>query len=92
MGDVGEGAGVHEGRPALERLQQVGLDGVEQQHGHGPGHAQVLGRDRLARAVGGDHDAPEALAQVVHVGGQGQDGHDLAGHGDVELALAGHAR
>ena len=40
-------------------------------------------------AVGGQHDAPEARTQVEDVGGQGQDGHDLAGHGDDELALAG---
>ena len=46
VGDVGERPGVDEGRPALERLEQVRLDRVAQQDGHRAGDAEVLGGDR----------------------------------------------
>ena len=35
MGDVGERPAMDEGRVALERLHEVGLDGVLEQHRHG---------------------------------------------------------
>ena len=35
VGDVGEGAAVDKGGGALQRLHQVGLEGVLQQGGHG---------------------------------------------------------
>ena len=38
-----------------------------------------------------DHDPSESLAHVVQGGGQGEDGHDLGGGGDVEPGLAGYA-
>ncbi len=40
-------------------------------------------------AVGADHHAAQPLAHIGQAGGQRQDRHDLAGHGDVE---AGDAR
>ena len=35
--DVSERPGVYQGGAALQGLHQVGLEGVFQQHGHGPG-------------------------------------------------------
>ena len=40
--------------------------------------------------VGADHDAAHALAHIGQVGGQRQDGHDLAGNGDVIAGAARH--
>ena len=37
------GPAVDDGRPALERLQQVGLEGVLEDDRHGAGGLQVLG-------------------------------------------------
>ena len=48
VGDVRERAAVHEHRLALERLHEVRLDRVLEQHGHRAGGAEVLGGDRLA--------------------------------------------
>ena len=39
-------------------------------------------------AVRADHHPAKALAHVRQAGGQRQDGHDLAGHGDVEAGVA----
>ena len=88
MGDVRERPGVDERGTALERLQQVRLEGVAQQHGHGTRHVDVLGRDRLA--VGGrrEDDPAEPRAQVLQVRGEGEDGHDLGRDRDDELGLA----
>ena len=73
---------------ALEGLHEVGLDGVLEQHRHGAAGADVVGGQRLARRVVGEGDAAEALAQVLERRGEAEDGHDLAGHGDVVAGLA----
>ncbi len=89
VGDVGERAAVHQARLALERLDQVGLERVLEQHGHGARGAEVLGGDRRAAVEGlRDGDRAEAAAQVLQVARDGHDGHDLGGRGDVEAALA----
>ncbi len=90
MGDVGERAAVHEGRGALQRLHEVRLQGVLQKRGHGALGLQVVGRDRRVIVGVAHHDAAQTLLQVGDGGGQTEDGHDLAGHGDVEAVLAGH--
>ena len=41
-----------------------------------------------SRRGGREHDPAEARAQVVEVGGQGQDRHDLGRDGDLPLGLA----
>ena len=60
MGDVGERPGVDEGRSALERLDQVRLDGLAHQHGHGAGNLELVERHRFAVVVLADDDAAEA--------------------------------
>ena len=88
MGDVGKGAGMHKGRSAFQGLQQIGFERILHQHGKRSGHSQILGGDGFALLIEGHHHAPQALAQIGKVGGQGQDGHDLGGHGDVITAAA----
>ena len=48
MGDVGEREAMDEHRLAFQGLDQVGLDGVLQQHDHGPDAPELAGADRLA--------------------------------------------
>ncbi len=48
VGDVAERAAVDERRATLERLEQVGLDGVAQEHGHRARDLEVVRRDRGA--------------------------------------------
>ena len=90
-GDVAERAGVHEGRGVLQRLHEVGLDGLTQDDGHRPGGADLLGGDGIAGLGVAQHDAAHAGSEVVQVGGESQGGHDLGGCGDVEAGLAGNA-
>ncbi len=91
VSDVGEGAAVDEGRGTLQGLDQVGLQSVLQQGGHGALGFQVMGGDRLA-VIGVGHDHPaQPFFQVGDAGGQTQYRHDLAGHGDVKAVLPGHA-
>ena len=91
MGDVCEGAAVHQAGGALQGLHQVGLDGVLHQGGHGALGLQVPGIDRLVLIVIGHQDIAEALLQVLQVRSQAQNGHDLRGHGDHEMILPGDA-
>ncbi len=51
VGDVGKGAAVDQRRSMLQRLNQVGLQSVLQQSGHGALCVQVTGGDGLAFRV-----------------------------------------
>ena len=88
VGDVGEGPTVDEGGRALERLDQVRLDGILQQSRHGTGGADVPRRDGLAVVGVGQHHPGEPGLQIHQVHGEAEDRHDLGGHRDVESALA----
>ncbi len=89
MGNVGKRSGMHQGRRPFQGLHQVGLDGIFHQDGQRTGSAQVLSRHRFTLAIGPDHHPSQPFAHVTQVGGQRQDGHDLAGNGDVEACPAG---
>ena len=83
------GPGVHQAGLALERLDQVRLQGVLQQHGHGARRTQVLRGHGLAAVERvRDGDRAEALAQVLQVARHGEDRHHLGRCGDVEAGLA----
>jgi len=86
-GDVGEGTGVHEAGLAFQRLQEVRVDRLAQPGRHRAGHLEVLGRDRVALLVVGDHDPAHAFPEVLQVAENRQDGHNLGRNGDAELAL-----
>ncbi len=64
VGDVRERPAVDEGGAALERLEQVRLEGVPEQDGHGAGDAQVLGGHRLPVAGHGEDGPAQARAEV----------------------------
>ncbi len=85
VGDVRERAAVHQARLALERLDQVRLDRVLEQHRHRARRAEILGGDRPAAVEGvRDRDRAQPLAQVVQVARDGHDRHDLGRGRDVE--------
>ncbi|MNQ69186.1 hypothetical protein D3C85_837680 [compost metagenome] len=90
VGDVGEGAGVHQHRGLLRGLHQGRLQRVFEQHRHGAGHLQLLGGDGLTLHVEGQLDAADAGSQVLQIGGQRQYGHQLGGGGDDEAIGALH--
>ena len=50
-----------------------------------------MGGDGLSVVGIGHHHAAKAHFQIGDIGGQAQHSHDLAGHGDVEAVLPGHA-
>ena len=91
VGDVGEGAAVDDGGVVFQRLHQIGVDGVLQQGGHGARRADLARRHRLAVVGVGADDAGQPLFQVFQVGGKAEDGHDLAGDGDIKAVLPGRA-
>ncbi len=86
--DVRERAAVHQARLALERLDQVRLHRFLEQYRHRARGTQCLRGHRVAVGVVADGDGAEALPQVVQVAADRQQGHDLAGGGDVEPGLA----
>ena len=88
MGNVRERPRVHEGELLFERLEYVRHDRVFEENRHGAGDTEVFGGYGLAGLVEPEHDAADAAAQVGHIHRQGQDGHDLAGDGDVEAGFA----
>ncbi len=91
MRDVRERACVHEADLTLERLHDVRLDRVLEEHGHRPGRLDVLGRHRLAGGRVAHRDGAEPATQVGEVGRECEDRHHLARGGDVEPGLGGSA-
>ena len=87
MRNVRERTGVHEAQLPLERLHDVRLDRVLQQHGHRARRLHVLGRDRLAVGRVADRDRAELAAKVLQVGREREDRHHLARRRDVEPRL-----
>ena len=91
VGDVGEGTAVDDGGVVLQGLDQVGVDGVLQQGGHGAGCADLAGRHRLAVVSVGADNPGQAGLQIGQAGSQAEDGHHFAGHRDVKAVLPGGA-
>ena len=95
MGDVGERPGVDERRLTFEGLHQGRVQRVPHQDSDRPGHPDILERYRLPALGGPDDDPTATIAQVLECRGeavpvgQGEDGHELAGHGDVVSGLPG---
>ena len=90
MGNVGEGPTMDESRGMLQSLDQVWLQGVLQQSGHGTLRFQIMSGDRLAIiSVSHDHTGQAGL-QIGDIRGQAQNSHDLGCHGDLKAILAGN--
>ena len=87
MRNVGERAAVDDGRVVLQRLDQVRVEGVLQQGGHGTGSTDLTGCDRLAVIGIGADNAGQPRLEVLKVGGKAEHRHDLAGDRDVKAIL-----
>ena len=75
----------------LQRLHQIGLDGILEQGGHGPLGLQLPGGDRLLVPGVTHHDGRQLFLEVGDISGQTENGHDFGGHGDVKPVLPRHA-
>ena len=88
MRDVRERPAVHERGLALERLHEVRLDRLLQEHGQRARRLDLLGGHGLAVVGLADRDRPEPLAEIPEIARDRDEGHDLARGGDVEAGLA----
>ena len=91
VGDVCKRPTVDEGGRTLQGLDQVGLQGVLEQGGHGALRLQVPGGDGTAVIGVAHHHPGQPLFHIQNAAGQAQHRHDLAGHSDVEPVLPGAA-
>ncbi len=89
VGDVAEGSGMHERGSALERLHEVGTDGVLEQERHGARCLELARAHRMTRRPRGaaDNDVAAAALEIGRAGGERKDGHDFAGRHDDEPLL-----
>ena len=88
MRDVGEGAAVDERGLTFERLDEVRLQRVLEQHRHRAGRAELLGEDGLAVERVGDRDRAEPLPEIVQIARHRDNRHHFGRGGDVEARLA----
>ena len=91
MGDVGERAAVHERRVVLQRLHEIGFEGVLEQHRHGAVRLEVAGAHRLLVTRVRNDDVAQPLLEILQRRRQAENRHDLGGDDDVEAVLAGIA-
>ena len=87
VGDVPEGACVHQHRLALQRLHQVGLDGIPKKRHHRADGVHVTGSHGLPVAGESNDYLGQPLSEVVKAGGEGEDSHDLRRSDYVEAGL-----
>ena len=88
MGDIGKGSAVDDRRVVFQRLHQVGLEGVLEQHGHGAVGFQVARGDGFLVLGITDDNVAEPFSQVFHRGREAEDRHDFRSHNNVEAVLA----
>lgn len=88
VGDVGEGTGVDEDGSSLDGLHEGGLDGLLHEDAEGASDAEVLSGDGLAGLGHANDHLAEAVPHVLEGGGEGEDGHDLGGDGDIKAGAA----
>ena len=88
VGDVRERPAVHERGVVLERLHQIRLQGVLQEHRHRAMRLQVARAHGLLVARVADDDVAEPLLQVFQRRRQAENRHDFGRHDDVEAILA----
>ncbi len=91
VGDVGKGAAVHQGGRVFQRLHQVGLEGVFEQSRQRALHLEIGSVNRAPVGSIGNQDTAQTVLEIGNAGGQAQNGHDFAGHRDLETVLPGHA-
>ncbi len=87
VGDVGERPAVDEGRRPLERLDQVGQEGLLEQDRH-RAHGPEVGGGTGVPSWRSRPGSGRAGRGGRRRSGQAEDGHDLAGRRDVEPGLA----
>ena len=91
MGGSEDGQGADDGpapRPRDKKEAARTHNCVLHQDSEGASDAEVEARDGPALLVAGDDDALKARLHVGHVGGQRENGHQLARHGNVKLRRA----
>ena len=92
VGDVAERPGVHQCRPAFERLHQVRQDGVLEQQRHGARGLELARGYRLPVAGEADDDPADPGLEVGEIAREREDGHDLAAGHDDEPVFAHRSR
>lgn len=79
-------------RTNLERLHQVGLDGVLHEDGEGASSSNVVAGDGDSSLALADDHLAESVAHVGKVVAEREDGHALGSDGDVEASGEGASR
>ena len=90
VGDVGEGPAMEERRLTLERLDEVRLQRLLEEHRHRARGPDLLGGHGLALVGRADCDRAEPGAKVAEIACDRHDRHHLRCGRDVEAGLARH--
>ena len=88
VGDVGEGAPVHQRGRSFERLHEIGLERLLEERRHGARRFEIQGADRPPVSGPADHHTAELLLELLKAGCEAEGRHDLRGDGNVETVLA----
>ena len=87
MGNVGKWPAMNEGGRVFQGLDQVGHEGILEQHRHGSMSLEIARRNRLTITRVSDHDIAQPVLKIGQVVRQAENGHDLGGDGDIETAF-----
>ena len=90
-GNIGKRPCVDQHRLMLHRIAQGGVNGIAHPRRHGARYLQILRGDGTALFIVGQHNIPDAAAQIGQIPRHGQDGHQLGADGDVGAGVHGVA-
>ena len=82
---------MHQSGGVLQSLHQVGFERIFEKGSHSALHFQIPAVNRLACQIVSDENISQPFFQVGKVSSQAEDSHNLAGNGDLESILTGHA-
>ena len=84
MGNVCEGAAVHDGGGAFQRLHQIGVDGIFQQGSHCAVRFQIPGKYGLTVISISHQNVAQTLFQVFPVFCQTENSHNLRSNCNIK--------
>ena len=82
---------MHQARIIFHRLHEIRLQCVLEQRRHCTVGIEITYRDGFVVTRIADDDVAETILEVLEVGGQAEDGHDLGRHGDIETRFTNDA-
>ena len=87
MSDIGKRSAVYESGGTFGRLHQIRMDGAFQQYRDSSRHSEIFHRKGLVIICKTKQNIFNATAQVFHIFGKAENGHNFRSRSNIEARL-----